>query len=144
MSANWQSISSSPSIDEAWASWKTVFFGIVHDYIPSKLVSSPRRQLPWMSDSPRTLIKQKHAAFRQLKLSPTDQHNFVPSEIKSLTFSAKRNVSTFNPFIVPVSCQRLLLLGFLEVYEKLFRKQGPTPSRQLGRYLIRGRSHVQH
>ena len=75
MSANWQSISSSPSIDEAWASWKTVFFGIVHDHIPSKLVSSPRPQLPWMSDSLRTLIKQKHAAFRQLKLSPTDQYH---------------------------------------------------------------------
>ena len=112
MSANWQSISSSPSIDEVWTSWKSVFFGIVYDNFPSKLLSLPSPQLPWMSDSVRTLIKQKHAAFRQLKLFQLTNITkiFVPSAIKSLTFSAKRNVSTFSPFTVPVSCQRLLLL----------------------------------
>ena len=72
LAAEWPT-SAATIIDEAWSDWKKVFFDIINKLIPSKVVAAPRPHTPWMTDTLRRLIKEKRAAFRKFKRSPSDE-----------------------------------------------------------------------
>ena len=80
LAVDWR-LSPSCTVNEAWSAWKISFFDIINKHVPSKLVASPRPQVPWMTDSLRRSIKEKRAAFQRFKQCPSDAFVllFVPS-----------------------------------------------------------------
>ena len=46
VSADWSSVVTTPSIDDAWHAWKTTFLDCVNKFVPSKMVSKVKQKQP--------------------------------------------------------------------------------------------------
>ena len=63
VSADWSSVVTTPSIDDAWHAWKTTFLVIVNKIVPSKMVSKVKQKQPWITADLEKVIREKHLAF---------------------------------------------------------------------------------
>ena len=66
---DWSEISKAHSIDRAWNAWKSLFFSVVDQHIPTKMVGEPKNKPPWLDKPLKMLIRQKHLAWKEYKES---------------------------------------------------------------------------
>ena len=66
---NWSPVLVAPTIDEALDSWKRLFFSVIHEKVPSKVIAHIRPKSPWVTRDITALIKEKHKIWRQFKRS---------------------------------------------------------------------------
>ena len=87
---NWSPVLVAPTIDEAWDSWKRLFFSVIHEKVPSKVIAHIRPKSSWVTRDITALIKEEHKYWRQFKRSGSPEQLAAFRQIRNKVTSKLR------------------------------------------------------
>ena len=80
---DWSAVSSSMDVNTAWSAWKSSFFSVVDQSVPSKCVHNVRPKNPWVTTMIERLIKDKCSAYRAFKRDKSSSSRAVFNQLRN-------------------------------------------------------------
>ena len=98
---DWSAVSSSMDVNTAWSAWKSSFFSVVDQSVPSKCVHHVRPKNPWVTPMIERLIKDKCSAYRAVKRDKSSSSRAVFNQLRNrvthlLRISARAHASALH------------------------------------------------